>query len=104
MYREQGRPAAKLDREIAVTHSIHRVLRQFGPAALIDKTQQTSSQGAVQRQGRTRQRAAAQRTNGDAVAALLKPLKVALEHFDVCQKVMRQQHGLGPLKMRVAGK
>ena len=67
------------------------------------ETQELSHIGAIDRKGGSRQRARPERQYVDPRHAVGKALAVALEHIDVSQQVMREQHRLRSLQVRVPG-
>ena len=97
MHREQRRRRAEFHDKIAVAYRVHRILSQAR------KAEQVRHQGAIQRQGRTGQRAAAERADVGAGITVQEPALVAFQHFDISQQMMRQINRLGALQMGVAG-
>ena len=97
MHGEQRRRRAKFHHKVAVAHRVHRILGQTV------KAEQPRHHLAVQRQGGTGQRAAAEGADVRAPVAVEQPALVALQHFDVGQQMMRQINRLGALQMGVAG-
>ena len=73
----------------------------MGSSAMKPKRRATSARSIGKR--RARQRRRAQRQHVHAAAAIRQPLAVALQFFAVCQPVVRRQHRLGALHVRVAG-
>ncbi len=59
-------------------------------------------EGAVDREGRSRQRRGAQREAVDAAARIEQALAVAFEHLDVGEQVVAERHGLRHLQVREA--
>ena len=66
------------------------------------KAQKLGHIGAVDRKRRSRQRAGPQRQNIDPFQRFAKALAVALEHIVVGKQMMREQHRLRPLQVRVS--
>ncbi len=57
---------------------------------------------AIQRENRSRHRTRTQRTNIQPLAAVVQPIQIAQEHFDIRQQPMRYQHRLGALQVGVS--
>src|SRR4029434_4242904 len=64
---------------------------------------ENSSSFAIKRNGRPATRARAERQDVEALARVRHAPEIALEHFDVCEEMMRKEYRLCALKMRVAG-
>src|SRR5207248_1674248 len=63
---------------------------------------QLRHQLAVERDRRAGNRAGAERHDVDAFARVVEPIRVAREHLHIGEQMMRKQHRLGALEMRVA--
>ena len=87
----------ELQEEIAVAGDVEAVPCHRIEAELL------SHRFAIDRQRRARQRRGAQRQHVDALAAIGQAFAVALELLDVGEEVVRREHRLGALQVRVAG-
>ena len=87
----------ELQHEIAIAGDIEAVGGDGVEAELL------ANAVAVDGQRRAGQGGGAERQNVDALAAIGQAFAVALIFLDVGQEVMRRQHRLGPLQVRVAG-
>ena len=94
---EQGQVEQRLGHEVAVGHRIERVLE-----AAVEPELGRDVVG-VERQRGTGERAGAEGRGVEAVDGGEHPVDVAGERPPVRQQVVRQQHGLGPLQVGVAG-
>ena len=100
---QQRGGGAKFDGEIAVAHGVHGILRELRFAARVHEAEQFGDEHAIERQRGAGNRAAAERADVHAAAAIPKPLAVALQHLDVGEQMVREINGLRALQMRVAG-
>src|SRR6516162_1030226 len=82
MYRQQRSVGAKLQREIAVAHCIHRILRHLDTTMVVYETERARHKLTLQRQGRTRERSCAEGGDVHPFERLRKPFGVTVEHFN----------------------
>ena len=88
----------QVEQEVAVGHRVERVG---------DDTREPELEGGhatVERIARAGQGRGAQRTGIGRVEGVLLAIEIALEHPRIGEQMMRQQHRLRMLQMRVAGK
>ena len=87
----------EVEHEVAVGDRVDRVRRHGGEAQL------ARDQPAVGREVHARQRAGAERQLGRRAEHELEAPRVAPEHPEVREQVVREVDGLGALQVRVAG-
>src|SRR5262249_55329927 len=88
----------ELDREVPVTDGVQAVAGHAAEAELL------GDRGAVDGEGRRRERARAERRLVGSLGRVDDPAAVALEHVHVGQEVVRQPDRLRPLQVRVPGR
>ena len=86
----------ELHHEVAIGHRVHAVGAGRGEPEV------ARERLAVDREGGAREGGGAERHHVDARARVAEPPAIALEHEDVGEQVVGQQHRLGPLQVRVA--
>src|ERR1043166_4764052 len=97
MDEEDRRGGDEFERKIAVADAVDAVFRNAREA------EQPGNIAAIDRQRRARERAGAEREDVDALQAIAHALGVALEHLGVREQMVREEHRLRALEMRVAG-
>jgi hypothetical protein len=93
----EGRCRHDLHHEVAVRDGIERVGRHALEAEL------RRGRGAVQRVASTGQRPGAKRRDVEAPLRIGQAATVPLQHLDIGEEVVREQHGLGRLDVGGAG-
>lgn len=96
VHHDDRRGRAEFDREVAVRYGVERILHGAGEAEKLRR------HFAVDRIGGAGERRRAQRRDVEARAEILHAAAVALEHFDVGEKVMAERDGLRDLHVREA--
>ena len=89
---EQG-----LSDKVTIAHGVERVLETTVEPQLV------GDQVRVDPERRSRQRSGAERRHVEAAPGGEHPVDVACESPPVCKQMVRQEHGLRALQMRVAG-
>ena len=103
MHREQRGCRGELHEEIAVTDTIHRVLRDPGIALGIGESKEHRDGIAIDGQGGTGECTGTQGTDIGAFAAIGETTEVAIEHLYIGEEMMGEGDRLGALKVGVAG-
>ena len=97
MRRHERQRREQFHGEVAVAHGVHGVLRHR------IKAEQRGDVFTVEDDGGAGNRSAAEREDVQPFPRIHDPAAIAVEHFDVCQQVMREKDRLCALEMRVAG-
>ncbi len=97
VHAEHGCRRQELRDVVPVGHGVHAVRAGHGEA------QVAGERLAVDGEGRAGQRGRAQRQHVDAPGAVGEALAIAVEHADVGEEVMGEEHRLGALEVRVPG-
>src|SRR2546423_6726583 len=97
MHSDHGESEKKFRHEIAVADGIETVLAELRELEL------SSDRFAVERDRRTGNRARAERQDVGAPRAINDPTVIALERFEVREKVVAEDDWLRALEMGVAG-
>ena len=92
-----GRRREKLNDVVTVGHRVH------GVGADRVETELPRDVGAIDGVGDAGQGAAAERQDVDAAQAIAQAVRVAVEHLEVGEQVVREQHRLRALQVSVAG-
>ena len=94
--RERG-DEQRLGDEVAIGDGIERVLERPG------EVERGRDRRGIERQARTRERARAERRDVGAFQAVVPAIDVSSKRPEVREQVVREQHRLRPLQVRVAG-
>ena len=97
MHHDDGKDAKRFRHVIAVGNRVHAVPGQGG------KPQHFRGEGPIKGIIRAGECARPQGHHVDPLRGVLHARVVSFQHFHVCQKVMSQQHRLGPLKVGISG-
>ena len=97
MHTEESRRGQKLDHVVPVGHRIHAVGGGRGEAEVARQGLPVDGKGGARESGR------AQRKDIDPPRAVAETLPVPLQHEDIGEEMVGEQHGLSALEMRVAG-
>ncbi len=97
MHAENGRGREELEDIVAIGHRVHAVRAGRGEAEIAGEGFPVDDES---RPGQCRR---PQRHDIDAPATVREALAIAIEHGDVGEQMMGEEHRLGPLQVRVAG-
>jgi len=93
----------ELDEQVAVRHGVHGVLRDLRTPLGVDEAELLRGELAVNRQRRPGDGAGAERAPVGMRGDFAEPADVAVEHFEPGKNMVREEHRLGALEMRVTG-
>src|SRR4051812_17516319 len=94
--------AAKFEGEVPVRNSIHGVLRDTGFAFRVNKTEFSGNELTIEWNRRPGNGSATERANVRPVPAIFEARKVAIEHFNIGEKMMAKIDRLRALEMSVS--